>query len=613
VPIILPAIRPIALLAALLVCAGFLVPRARAQSQIELSNHLLVVYNEILPQSQSLAEYYAQRRGIPKERLLGIRCPVDEEITRADYRSQIEDPIRAYLIKKKWMDQVPGKSPFGDQTLPIQCATYNQIWCILLIKGVPLKIANDPSVNEVPTKNPALNTNAASVDSELCLLPLQGLPLIGVLPNPYQLLGYNRPFDSLDAREMIMVGRLDGPSNEDVRRMIDDALYAEANRLTGRAKIDARGLTDDTSGYYQGDQWLIDSGRYLAKQGWDVEVDLKPEVFPENLPWRDVAIYAGWYAGGATGPFMHNGDTPVFSRGAIAYHIHSYSASTLRSATSNWCGPLIDKGAACTMGAVYEPYLDFMPRWDIFLEHLYEGNTFIESAYASQKVLSWMITFVGDPLYTPFALPLDQAVDKSASGTEQHEFLRLQQIREDLASGKLDETKAGLANLAADPQLTHVGWEGYADILSDPRLLPADSTVAAAYEKAFNLSSNLEDQIRTDLKAASAYEDRFRLRDAKRLLSMMLSRYPNESAYYGLPLILHQVEATGGIPAPGLNPPSNTPSGLSTGLAPSIAPSIAPNTGSSMKPSLSTSAVEAPPSIDSAAGNAAATSAPATP
>jgi uncharacterized protein (TIGR03790 family) len=262
----------------LLGAALFLFPRPAAAQQGTLSNHLLVVYNNVLPESASLAKYYADKRGIPKERVLGIRCPTDEEISRADYKGQIEDPIRAYLIKKKWMDQVPGKSPFGDQTLDIQSASFNEIWCILLIKGVPLKIANDPGIAEVPTKNPALNTNAASVDSELTLLPLAGLPLIACLPNPYELLGYNRPFDSLDARQMILVGRLDGPTDNDVRRMIDDSLYAEANRLAGRAFIDARGLSDESSGYYQGDKWLTDSGRDLAKQGFEVEVDLKPEI-----------------------------------------------------------------------------------------------------------------------------------------------------------------------------------------------------------------------------------------------------------------------------------------------------------------------------------------------
>ncbi len=54
--------------------------------------------------------------------------------------------------------------------------------------------------------------------------------------------------------------------------------------MAGRAYIDARGLSAETSGYYQGDMGLTDSGRYLTKQGFEVEVDLKPEIYPETLP-----------------------------------------------------------------------------------------------------------------------------------------------------------------------------------------------------------------------------------------------------------------------------------------------------------------------------------------
>ena len=46
-----------------------------------------------------------------------------------------------------------------------------------------------------------------------------------------------------------------------------------------------------------------------------------------------------------------------FMPGAFAYHLHSFSATTLRSASQGWCGPLLAKGATCTMGCVYEPYL----------------------------------------------------------------------------------------------------------------------------------------------------------------------------------------------------------------------------------------------------------------
>ena len=92
--------------------------------------------------------------------------------------------------------------------------------------------------------------------------------------------------------------------------------------------------------------------------------------------------------------------------GAFAYHLHSYSAKTLRSLTRNWVGPLIGKGATCTMGCVYEPYLAFTPNVAFFLEAWGNGFTFGEAAWSAQRALSWQTTVVGDPLYRPFGRDL---------------------------------------------------------------------------------------------------------------------------------------------------------------------------------------------------------------
>ena len=69
-----------------------------------------------------------------------------------------------------------------------------------------------------------------------------------------------------------------------------------------------------------------------------------------------IAIYCGWYDGDADGPFTQ--PKVEFMPGAFAYHLHSFSAASIRSTTHQfWVGPLLAKGATCTMGCVYEPYL----------------------------------------------------------------------------------------------------------------------------------------------------------------------------------------------------------------------------------------------------------------
>jgi len=90
--------------------------------------------------------------------------------------------------------------------------------------------------------------------------------------------------------------------------------------------------------------------------------------------------------------------------GAFAYHLHSFSAATLRSTTRQWVGPLLSKGVTATMGCVDEPYLAGTPEMtQFFSSFLRSGFSFGEAAYAAQHYLSWQVTAVGDPLYRPFA------------------------------------------------------------------------------------------------------------------------------------------------------------------------------------------------------------------
>ena len=168
--------------------------------------------------------------------------------------------------------------------------------------------------------------------------------------------------------------------------MIDDCLYAEKNRLAGLAVIDSRGLTDVKDGYTSGDIWLRSARESLVRDGWDVKFDDKPDVLPATDPCNQVALYLGWYHDGAIGPWV----TPPnrFVPGAIAYHLHSFSAATVRNETSGWVGPLIAHGADATMGMVYEPFLALTPHEDIFTRRLLQGAYFTKAAYASERGLS---------------------------------------------------------------------------------------------------------------------------------------------------------------------------------------------------------------------------------
>jgi hypothetical protein len=198
---------------------------------------------------------------------------------------------------------------------------------------------------------------------------------------------------------ILLVSRLDGPTPAIANDLVDKALAAEHDGLWGRAYFDTRNLPA-TDRYYLGDLWLRTAAEVCHEQGLDVDMDTNAETFPASYPMSQIAIYAGWYEGEVNGPFTR--PTVEFMPGAFAYHLHSFSAETLRTASSRWCGPLLAKGATCTMGCVYEPYLQFTPNIAFFLQSLFNGYTFGEAAWASQPALSWQTTVIGDPLYQPF-------------------------------------------------------------------------------------------------------------------------------------------------------------------------------------------------------------------
>ena len=183
-------------------------------------------------------------------------------------------------------------------------------------------------------------------------------------------------------------------------RLVDKALAAERDGLWGRAYFDARGLSKTNTNYFLGDEWLLGGAEISRQLGFEVETDTNVATLPASFAMSHIAIYAGWYDGNADGPFAQ--PQVEFMPGAFAYHLHSFSADTLRSTNCYWCGPLLAKGATCTMGCVYEPYLQFTPNIAFFLQALGNGFTFGEAAWASQMALSWQNTVIGDPLYQPF-------------------------------------------------------------------------------------------------------------------------------------------------------------------------------------------------------------------
>ncbi len=270
--------------------------------------------------------------------------------------------------------------------------------------------------------------------------------LVGPLPN--SLYGCTNRQLLSPTNGLLLVSRLDGPTAEIASNLVDKALAAERDGWWGRAYFDTRNQPTNAA-LYLGDHWLLEAAMICRELGFDVDVDTNLATYPASYPMSQIAIYAGWYDSDVSGPFTL--PTVEFMPGAFAYHLHSYSAQTLRSTTRNWCGPLLAKGATCTMGCVDEPYLQFTPNIAVFLESLANHCTFGEAAWMAQKALSWQTTVIGDPLYQPLKeSPLAWHARLARTGNPLIEWSFERLVNLDLAHGaRTPQMEQFLENLPA--------------------------------------------------------------------------------------------------------------------------------------------------------------------
>jgi uncharacterized protein (TIGR03790 family) len=211
------------------VLAACVVVSTRILCADDLAQRVLIVYNAEVADSKPLAEYYAQKRGVPTNQLCGIRIRDAETITRREFDDQIREPILEFMGRRGLLTQQPRtlEDPLLGKIPSLQTVA-NKISYVVLMYGVPLRIDSDPSIIEkVQTANmpKQFNRDEASVESELALLPTAHYSVLGPLRNPFYGSGMSR-FESPLNRQMVLVGRLDGPDHTVVRRMIDDALTA---------------------------------------------------------------------------------------------------------------------------------------------------------------------------------------------------------------------------------------------------------------------------------------------------------------------------------------------------------------------------------------------------
>lgn len=385
---------------------------------------VLVLCNRNAHSSVGLAKHYMEKRGIPKDNLLKLWITDKESCSREDFDQKAALPVRKHLKEKD---------------------AARKIKCLVCVYGLPLKVA-PPALNaqerkeledltrqreevskelkkakaeksekekEIAKRYEELNgkirkvrkeDQRSSFDSEIALVLKEDYPLPGWLPNPF-FVGFRDRDTAVKRAETLMVARLDGPTDEVVRRLIDESVAVEQTGLKGTAYFDARWPKPNDEqaakmamGYGFYDRSIHLAAERVRKTGrMNVVVNDRQELFqPGEAP--DAALYCGWYSLARYVPAF------TWKPGAVGFHIASSECSTLKGKDSQvWCKRMLEEGVAATVGPVSEPYVSAFPLPEVFFAALIEGRlSLAEGYFLSLPFLSWQMVLLGDPLYRPF-------------------------------------------------------------------------------------------------------------------------------------------------------------------------------------------------------------------
>jgi uncharacterized protein (TIGR03790 family) len=381
---------------------------------------LLIIANKEMRHSVELADYYMKQRSIPEQNLIKVQTSLEEFISREEYEKEIASPVRSFVTKNDpegikyacivLMYGIPLRvqPPLLSAGEKKQLADLEKIRSALGAKIRQLGKSDSTETNQLNSEMAAIEKKilhatksdcGASVDSEIALVMEPSYSLEGWLPNRYFIGFRGKEIEKMPQRVLI-VSRLDGPSDSIVRRIVADAIQVEKQGLAGIAYFDARWPNkgdknpNPTSSY---DASIHGAARIVEKSNkMKVMLDDRESLFQSGEA-KNAALYCGWYS---LGQYI---DAFTWAKGAIGFHVASLECSTLKSKSSSvWCKTMLEKGVAATLGPVSEPYLQSFPQPEVFFGCLLDGYSLSQCYAVSNPFWSWQMVLIGDPLYRPF-------------------------------------------------------------------------------------------------------------------------------------------------------------------------------------------------------------------
>ena len=85
---------------ALAVCGTGLAARAANPG-----DEVVIVYNTRVPESKTVADYYAARRLVPTDQIFGFALSTNEDMSRMEFRDALQKPL-AQAVKKRKLWQI---------------------------------------------------------------------------------------------------------------------------------------------------------------------------------------------------------------------------------------------------------------------------------------------------------------------------------------------------------------------------------------------------------------------------------------------------------------------------------------------------------------------------
>lgn len=400
------------------------------------NTELLVVCDANNPDSMALADYYMSPitgRGIATSHRLELSLTngIGPSILRAEYESEIRDPIKSFITGNGIVDSLK---------------------YILLMDGIPHQIPG--------TNGGDFNLSSfSSVDSELCTLFSDGTYAYeSFLWNEakwqdFGLSGFNSAsffagLDWLDADYSFshgkykvtdvseanhpldyLVGRLDAYNLADAKALVDRSLAADTTGNgwviydTTPARFSLDTMSDPVWPLTENDLVLC-GDEVLTVAGYNHFIDLTTTRIigqeSDGMPVGsigNVIAYAGWGVNHSGGSYPSGNEYILddlqftYLPGAAWISYESFNGTDFASVDPdndrsdigrNGQGQICDflhRGGSVAIGHVYEPWtIAVGDERAVFYRYAVKGDRWIEAAYKGLRCLSWMDVVVGDPL-----------------------------------------------------------------------------------------------------------------------------------------------------------------------------------------------------------------------